>query len=318
MIPVEPVSLTIGAVALASLFSLSIQCFDLIEIGQRTSIDYEISVVKLSIEKRRLMVWGEAVGILRPDHDRDPLLDDPETRELVERILSSVYRLFYEAQNLRSKYGLEEISPVQNGPNAIVEGSAVCSLPFKSSPLVQFQTRFSEHRKKVGLVKKTRWAIRDSRKFSTLIQDLKDLLDGLGEITTSSKSAILKGQLIREETQSMPDLNMLKIIERTCSDADWRSSASSASTYLTNQNQLTAEKRGDIREWIEADLHQEAAQELAVGQYRDQLPSNTSGAAYGSSQTPFSLYSSPETSNLSSLRMKTFGEYIPPRGMIQI
>ena len=64
MIPVEPVSLTIGAVALASLFSLSIQCFDLIEIGQRTSIDYEISVVKLSIEKRRLMVWGEAVGWL--------------------------------------------------------------------------------------------------------------------------------------------------------------------------------------------------------------------------------------------------------------
>ncbi|KAF2192375.1 hypothetical protein K469DRAFT_653816 [Zopfia rhizophila CBS 207.26] len=90
MIPIEPVSLTIGAVALAGLFSLCVQCFDLIEIGQKVSADYELLIVKLSIEKRRLMTWGEAIGILRPDQDRDPVLHDPETRKLIERILSSV------------------------------------------------------------------------------------------------------------------------------------------------------------------------------------------------------------------------------------
>lgn len=93
-------------------------------------------VVKLSIEKRRLMIWGEAVGILRPDQDRDPLLDDLETRKLVERILSNVQRLFDETQNLKSKYGLEKTSSTQNSPKAIVQGSAVCSLSFESSPLV--------------------------------------------------------------------------------------------------------------------------------------------------------------------------------------
>ncbi|RYN45548.1 hypothetical protein AA0114_g8966 [Alternaria tenuissima] len=132
----EPVSLTLGAVSLAGLFSLCIQCFDLVEIGRKTSVDYEIMVVKLSIEKRRLMIWGEAVGILRPDQDRDPLLDDLETRKLVERILSNVQRLFDETQNLKSKYGLEKTSSTQNSPKAIVQGSAVCSLSFESSPLV--------------------------------------------------------------------------------------------------------------------------------------------------------------------------------------
>ncbi|KAF2798309.1 hypothetical protein K505DRAFT_110609 [Melanomma pulvis-pyrius CBS 109.77] len=301
----EPVGLTIGAVALGSLFSLCIQCFDLIEIGQNTSVDYEISVLKLSIEKRRLMVWGEAVGILRPDQDRDPLLDDPETRKLVERILSAVQRLFDEAQNLRSKYGLERTSSAQNGPKTMVEGNAVCLLSFESSPLVQFQTRFSEHRKKVGLMEKTRWAIRDSKKFATLIQDLKDLLDGLGEITTSSRSTILKGQLIREETQSMSDLNMLKMIERTCSDADWRSSASSASAYFVNQNRLTDKKREDIQEWMAVDPRREIAQGLTTGQHYSQILSDTSGGVYGSSQLVVPLSSPPE---MSSLRLKTFGK----------
>jgi hypothetical protein len=319
----EPVGLTIGAVALAGLFSLCIQCFDLIEIGRKTSVDYEILVVKLSIEKRRLMVWGEAVGILRPDQDRDPLLDDLETRALVERILSSVQRLFDETQNLKSKYGLEKTSSTQNSPKAMVQGSAVCSLSFESSPLVQFQTGFSEHIRRVGLVEKTRWAIRDSKKFATLIRDLKDLLDGLGEITTSSRSTILKGQLIREETQSMSDLHMLKIIERTCSDTDWRSSASSASAYFINQNRLTTEGREDIQKWMQVYPRREVAEGISPGQDHGQMLPDTSGIAYESSQLAVSMYSLPHTrpsssSNSSRLRLKTFGTCIPVIGMMRI
>src|ERR1700761_1278497 len=138
----EPVSLTLGAISLAGLFSLCIQCFDLVEIGRKTSVDYEIMVVKLSIEKRRLMIWGEAVGILRPDQDRDPLLDKPETRELVKRILDNLQRLFYEADSLKSIYGLEKTP--ETHLDTAVEGSTICSPLFESSPLVQFQARFAE------------------------------------------------------------------------------------------------------------------------------------------------------------------------------
>jgi hypothetical protein len=67
MVPVEPVSLAIVAVSLASLFSLCVQCFELIEVGYNLGVDYGLLIVKLSIEKRRLMIWGKAIGILRLD-----------------------------------------------------------------------------------------------------------------------------------------------------------------------------------------------------------------------------------------------------------
>ena len=101
MIPIDPVGLTIGAITLASLFSLCVQCFDLIEAGRNVCSDYELQVVKLSIEKRRLMIWGRAVGILQPDSGRDELLDEPETRDLVHLILMNVQKLFHDAESLR-------------------------------------------------------------------------------------------------------------------------------------------------------------------------------------------------------------------------
>jgi hypothetical protein len=97
MIPVDPVSLTIGAVSLASLFSLCVRHFDLNEVGRNVGLDYELLVVKLNIENRLLMIWGEAVVVLRPDVDRDVLLDEPETPQLVEWILMNSQKLFQDA-----------------------------------------------------------------------------------------------------------------------------------------------------------------------------------------------------------------------------
>ncbi|EXJ66656.1 uncharacterized protein A1O5_10327 [Cladophialophora psammophila CBS 110553] len=251
MVPVEPISLTVGAVALASLFSLCVQCFDLIEVGKNLGSDCELLLTRLSIEKRRLMIWGEAVGILRPDEDREPLLDKPETRELVKRILENLQSLFHEADSLKSIYGLEKTPGTQGSLNMVVEGSTACSYSFESSPLVQFQARFTEYSRKAGLRAKAKWAIRDSKKFSALVQKLKDLLDGLGHITTSTRTVIRRDQLIRQETESIPDLNMLRAIESTCSDSDWKSYASISSTYLQDFGRLSTEKRADIQNWVE-------------------------------------------------------------------
>lgn len=260
MVPVEPISLTVGAVALASLFSLCVQCFDLIEVGRNLGPESELLVVKLSIEKRRLMIWGESVGILRPDSDRDPFLDESATRELVEQILGNIQRLFLEAESLRSKYGLEAVSSKPESSGATVDGSIACSNSFENSPIVQFQTKLSNHHSKLGFRAKTKWAIRDSKKFTALIQNLKDLSDGLSNITTSTSTVVLRGQLIRQETESISDLRTLKVIENTCSDIDWRSSASAASEYLGNMNRLTDARRGEISEWVSFDSHRPSEQ----------------------------------------------------------
>ncbi|KAE9368174.1 hypothetical protein N431DRAFT_560685 [Stipitochalara longipes BDJ] len=230
MVPVEPISLTIGAVALASLFSLCTQCFDLIEVGCNLGLDYELLIVKLSIEKRRLMIWGEAVGILRPDQDRDKLLDEAETQELIDRILTNIQQLFHDADALRSKYGLEKASDKQPIPTTTIDGSVICHSLFENSPFAQFQKRVSSFHERAGLITKTRWAIHDNSKFVKLIDNLKDLLDGLYQITMSPGTSILKGLLIRREVELISDLRTLNIIEESCSDKDWKSCASATSS----------------------------------------------------------------------------------------
>jgi hypothetical protein len=264
MIPVEPVSLTIGAVALASLFSLCVQCFDLIEVGCNLGLDYELLIVKLSIEKRRLMIWGEAVGVLRPDEDRDQLLDEPETHQLIERILMNIQKMFHDADALRSKYGLEKASDKPAILTVTIEGSVACSALFENSPLAQFQKRVSGFHQKAGLMTKTRWAIRDNGKFVRLITNLKDLLDGLHQITTSARTSILKGHLIRQETESISDLRTLKIIEESCSDADWKSCASAASSYLNSIPSINFRKREYIHEWMESDQDREVSSQIQL------------------------------------------------------
>ena len=256
MVVVEPISLAIGAVSLATLFAVCVECFDLVESGRNLGADYELLLVKLSIEKRRLMIWGEAAGVLRPDQDRDPLLDDPKTYELVERILMNVQKLFGDADALRSKYGLESASPGE-ASNTTTNGSSTCLPMFESSPFVQFQRRLTTFQRKAGLLTKTKWVIRDSSKFAEMIEHLRDLHDGLGHIATAPRTAMLKDDLVRREMQSIPDLATLKIIEETCSEADWKSSASAASVYLQTASYVAPAKRTYIDEWMDVDRTQQ-------------------------------------------------------------
>jgi Prion-inhibition and propagation len=41
------------------------------KVACKLGLDYELLTVKLSIEERRFEIWGEAVGVLRPDQDHD-------------------------------------------------------------------------------------------------------------------------------------------------------------------------------------------------------------------------------------------------------
>jgi hypothetical protein len=221
-------------------------------VGCNLGVGYELLIVKLSIEKRRLMIWGEAVGILRSDQDRDKLLDEPVTHKLIERILTNIQRLFHDADALRSKYGLEKASSKPPISTTTIDRSVICQSPFENSPFAQFQERVSSFHQRAGLMTKTRWAIRNNGKFIKLINNLKDLLDGLHQITTSPETSIMKGFLIRQEVEFISDLRTLNIIEESCSDKDWKSCASAASSYLANVTSINVPRRKYIHEWMES------------------------------------------------------------------
>jgi hypothetical protein len=63
-VPIEPISLAIG---IASFFSTCIECFDYCKPAQSLAENLKIPLVKLDNEKIRLLIWGNAVGILKVD-----------------------------------------------------------------------------------------------------------------------------------------------------------------------------------------------------------------------------------------------------------
>jgi hypothetical protein len=63
MVLVEPVSLTIGVVALASLCETCVKYFDYIELGRNYVHDYIVLHAKLDVEKVRFSIWGRSVGL---------------------------------------------------------------------------------------------------------------------------------------------------------------------------------------------------------------------------------------------------------------
>jgi hypothetical protein len=176
----------------------------------------------------------------------------------------NIQKMFHDADALRLKYGLEKVSGKPAFPTVSIEGSVTCSALFENSPLAQFQKRVSGFHQKAGLMTKTRWAIRDNSKFTRLIMNLKDLLDGLHQITTSARTSILKGHLIRQEAESIPDLRTLKIIEESCSDADWKSCASAASSYFNSIPSINFRKREYIHEWMESDQDSEVSSQIQL------------------------------------------------------
>lgn len=85
MIPVEPVSLTIGVIALATLFSTCLECFDYFRVAKLLTQDLELLLVKLDCQRERLLTWGDLVGICKTaEEGRSPDLDSSKS-ELVNR-----------------------------------------------------------------------------------------------------------------------------------------------------------------------------------------------------------------------------------------
>src|SRR4051794_64066 len=108
--PVEPVSLTIGLVALASLFSTCVECFEYFRAGQDLEESLEILLVKLDLEKTRLLIWGNAVGILKEDEARAIELSNATKIESIRRCLECIKLLLSNAGKLQDSYGLRPLT----------------------------------------------------------------------------------------------------------------------------------------------------------------------------------------------------------------
>lgn len=245
----EPVGLTLGAIALASLFTECIQCLDLIELARSSEKGLKTQVCKLSFIKRQFMVWGESIGLLSPDEGRDDVLDQVQRRQEIEDVLQQISILLKDAEKLKTKYGVD-VDSTDDRQSDRIEVSRSRRDIFKQNPLVEFISRLAAHQRRSTILTKTQWAIRDSKKFEGLVKDLDWFVTKLITIDVSHETYIRREMATREEVQSIVDLSTLSIMEQTCTgpNRSWATAARIHTDSLSCTGS-SVDRNGRIRNW---------------------------------------------------------------------
>lgn len=221
----EPVGLGIGVLGLAGLFTSCIDCFNLVQRGRYLGRDYLILETKYKNQRLRLLTWGQACGLTRPN---DPESDDSggsrwdeNVHSAVSETLLRIRSLFQDHRALRRRYGLT--MDESNIDGSVAPPSKLRSMTSKlrattfavadmtQSALTTSPRPFVPKRR--SFPSAVRWAVDDNRKFSELVQHLKDFIDDLEALTADLHARQRQRELIEVEVGSISDLSELETME---------------------------------------------------------------------------------------------------------
>ena len=207
----EAAGLVLGAVSLAGLFTTCVECLDHTTIAQNHGRDYELSMTKLILLKAKLNAWGQSLHVTDEGRESMNLRDHwREELENVGRCLVGIKTMFEEADKIESRYGLRPL-PADLGTTSLSQRQA-------SNAFVQieavFRSKLIRRQKGVSIFQKTRWAIRDKKRFDAMIAELAFLIDGLADLGERLQALDLQQTLVRDEVQAITDADSIRLMEQ--------------------------------------------------------------------------------------------------------
>ncbi|KAH7021431.1 prion-inhibition and propagation-domain-containing protein [Microdochium trichocladiopsis] len=197
-------------IGVAGLFTSCVDAFGYFKLYQNATRDIEIILVKLDIEKARLIIWGENVGMLSADR-RSPQLLDERMANLVKRVLEQIHELLTDSDKLTTTYGLR--IPGSSFSRAVDYLSAKSQLIYKASS-DRFWVRNAS--RLAGFTRgsraaRTKWAIHEREKFQELVNNLGHFIDRLIELIHVSREIL--DRVVVEDIESIIDISCLTIVE---------------------------------------------------------------------------------------------------------
>jgi hypothetical protein len=223
------------ALAVAGLFSSCIEAFHYFKAGQRFEEDYDILLVKLDIEKTRLLAWGNSVAIL-DENQRNKRLDDHEKLEVVQRCLRSIERLLTDSEKLRS-YGVRNSDMPRNRS---IEYLSSNSMNLFKVAYARFRIRHTSNSFRPTLASRAKWAIYEQPKFGQLINDLKDLIDGLYQIMDIGRNT--QDDIILADIGLIEDLSQLRLLD-AASEGSYRAYSEATKSVIAASEMGTVDQR---------------------------------------------------------------------------
>ncbi|KAL8976656.1 MAG: hypothetical protein Q9205_007382 [Flavoplaca limonia] len=209
---------------------------------------------KFAIEKARLLIWGESVGILSTTAG-NTRVESPHVRPIIEQTLNCIRMLFEDTNALTANYGLKPTGNDVSSPSLALIGpsgttqSVALPLRLKAS-YIRFKSRIDQTKKQISATKKTKWAVHDKQKFMTFVGDIHQFINGLEAITDSVEMATKRAAFIREELSTVEDPEDLQLIAEACENGNqpW----SDAASIALGASVCGASNYNRIREWMRA------------------------------------------------------------------
>ncbi|KAJ4152393.1 hypothetical protein NW754_004188 [Fusarium falciforme] len=149
----EVAATAIGVLGLAGLYTTCVHMLDTLSAAARYGIDRELLQTKIEVERVRLMIWGEAVGL-------NEINLDPSKTEVTEDELAVLDESLQTAALLTA-----------------VAGLLTCFV--RTFEDVEFQNRTASAQKQASPLTKARWVVADEPKFRDLLTQLKAINDSL-------------------------------------------------------------------------------------------------------------------------------------------
>lgn len=141
-----------------------------------------------------------------------PGLDDPLINHVVFRTLQSLNHLLIEARNIDSRYALQDTRPV------LTRRTRALDL-FRDS-FEEFKEATQQNQKQKSVKTVTRWAIHDADKFEGVVKQLRVIIDGLQDITKLLGVGPDQQARLKEEIESVADVESLRLIRDAAGQED--------------------------------------------------------------------------------------------------
>ncbi|KAM0549435.1 hypothetical protein ACHAPJ_009421 [Fusarium lateritium] len=216
----EIAGLTLGAVALISLFKDCVDLFSMITAARQLGEDAAIMDTKLDVEKMLFLQWSDRVGLLK-QHEVEHPLSNPGTQQIVSRVLTSIKVLLSEGEALQKVYGLRKVDstdsphPTRTKPR-VYSGASAFGMSrflreFEKLNITSRQQVDPAHPSRISNAsKRIRWIIVDKEKFDSLISNLSYFNSSLAALVPlTSTSALASSKEDLSHVNSLAELNTI-------------------------------------------------------------------------------------------------------------
>ena len=262
--------LALSAVSVAALFTTCIECFDIVIRAREFRYDYQILCADLDLQRLRFCLWGESVGLASRDAAVRPIpnhgLDHPTIHGPVARALQAIQLLLQKTDDAREQF--------EEGTSRL-RGLRVLRGPFERVRRAQRETNFP------SLGTATRWAVHSRETFKEKIDRLKSLIDGLESVTESLGFLEVQRSRMREEIDSIDDIEDLRLIEEASIRSQPDISDTASRRILLLENDSIAPSRQTTTSSVVQTFHtaeENAAAEVSnavTGEEIDETPTET-------------------------------------------